>query len=151
MPIGAVVAKADVMNWPPGSQGSTFGGNPVSCAAALATIKLLEKGLIDNAAEMGRWTMGRLEELAGRYACIAEIRGRGLMIGIEFTAAPNEHKPAPELRDRVVEEAFQRGLVMLGCGESAIRLSPPLCIRREQLATGLEIFEEAIRAAVKQV
>ncbi len=148
MPIGAVVASADVMDWPPGSQGSTFGGNPVSCAAALATIELLEAGLIENAARLGCEAIAMLEELAARHKCIGQVRGRGLMIGVEFVKDAASREPNPELRDRVVNEAFRRGLVMLGCGETAIRLSPPLCIRREQLETGVRTLDEAIQAAV---
>jgi 4-aminobutyrate aminotransferase len=150
MPLGAVIAGADVMNWPPGSQGSTFGGNPVSCAAALATLDLLEHGLMENAARMGNLARGRLQEIAATQECIGQVRGRGLMIGIEFVQDRATRQPAPELRDRVVNEAFKRGLATLGCGETAIRISPPLCIRREELETGLAVFEEAIAAAAQK-
>jgi 4-aminobutyrate aminotransferase len=144
MPIGAVVAGADVMDWPPGCQGSTFGGNPISCSAALATIELLEGGLIDHAAQLGEMAMTRLRQMAARQPCITDVRGRGLMLGVDFAC---DDESAPELRDRVVAEAFQRGLAMLGCGETAIRICPPLCIERDQLETGLRVFEEAIAAA----
>lgn len=146
MPLGAVVADADVMKWPPGSQGSTFGGNPVSCAAALATIELLEAGLVQNAERMGEFAMGRLQRMAETRRCIGEIRGRGLMIGVEFVRDRATREPAPELRDRVVQEAFRRGLALLGCGETAIRISPALCITQEELETGLAVFDEAIGA-----
>jgi 4-aminobutyrate aminotransferase len=146
MPLGAVVAGAEVMNWPPGSQGSTFGGNPVSCAAALATIELIEQSLMRNAADLGRGAMDKLNQMAGRHGCIGEVRGRGLMIGVEFVRDAASREPNPELRDRVVNEAFSRGLAMLGCGDAAIRISPPLCITRKQLDTGLDLFEQSIAA-----
>jgi len=147
MPLGAVIAGADVMKWPPGSQGSTFGGNPLSCAAALATLELLEESLMHNAEHLGRLAMSRLGRMAETHACLGDIRGRGLMIGVEFVHDRHTRRPAPELRDRVVNEAFQRGLAMLGCGESAIRISPPLCMTRDELETGLDVFEKAIAAA----
>jgi len=147
MPLGAVIAGADVMRWPPGSQGSTFGGNPVACAAALASIELLEEGLMGNADELGRLAMARLRAVAERQPMIAQIRGRGLMIGVDFVREPAVRDSAGPFRDRVVQEAFRRGLATLGCGETAIRISPPLCIDRAELEAGLSVFEEAIAAA----
>ncbi|HOQ85127.1 MAG TPA: acetyl ornithine aminotransferase family protein [Phycisphaerae bacterium] len=147
MPLGAVIAGADVMQWPPGSQGSTFGGNPVSCAAALATLELIQEEYLENAARLGRVAMDRLHQMAEAHACIGQIRGRGLMIGVDFVRDRATRQPAPDLRDRIVEAAFKRGLATLGCGESAIRISPPLCITRSELETGLRVFEEAIAAA----
>lgn len=151
MPLGAVIAGADVMKWPPGSQGSTFGGNPVSCAAALATIELLEASLIDNAARLGRTAMARLEQIASRHERVGAIRGRGLMIGMDFLPDRAGADGAAQLRDRVVQEAFTRGLMTLGCGETAIRLCPPLCITEKEMQVGLGILEESIVAAVSGV
>jgi 4-aminobutyrate aminotransferase len=136
MPLGATVARADLMTWPPGAHASTFGGNPVCCAAALATIALLEEGLVENAARMGSHLMDRMREWPAWLPQVGEVRGLGLMIGIELVA--------PELRDRVLRQAFERGLLVLGAGDSTIRLSPPLVITRDQCDFAMETLEECL-------
>jgi 4-aminobutyrate aminotransferase len=143
MPIGALVAAENVMRWPVGSHGSTFGGNPISCAAALATIELLEKQLIANAGQLGQVAMAKLDRLAARRKCVRNVRGMGLMLAIDIVK-PRSNVKSPELRDRIVQEAFERGLMLLGCGECGIRIVPPLCINHTQLEVGLDVLDEAI-------
>lgn len=136
MPLGAMVARADLMTWELGAHGSTYAGNPLSCAAALATIELIERGLIDNARQVGGFLIDGLRRLRERRPSIREVRGLGMMIGIEL--------PDHDRMVAVEHAAFRRGLLMLGCGESAIRMSPPLVFRRDQAQTALEVFEEAV-------
>ncbi len=143
MPLGAVIAKADVMNWPPGAQGSTFGGNPVSCAAAVATIELLESGLVDNAARLGEFAKGELREIAQRRRNIDNVRGLGLMIGVDVVNR-RSGKADVQMRSRILQESFRRGLILLPCGAHSIRICPPLCINEAQLDAGLHVFDEAV-------
>ena len=150
MPLGAIVARSEVMNWPRGSHGSTFGGNPVSCAAALETIALLEEGLIENAARVGDELMQRLLHLWPRHPSIGQVRGKGLMIGVELVRDRHTKEPAPELRDAVVQACFQKGLLLLGCGPSAVRFSPPLVVTAEEVQTAVDIFESALAEAESQ-
>jgi 4-aminobutyrate aminotransferase len=150
MPLGATVAWADLMNWPPGAHASTFGGNPVSCAAALATIALLEESLVENAARMGEYLMDRLRDWPARFPEVGEVRGLGLMIGIELIRDRETREKNPRLRDRIVELAFERGLLILGAGDNSLRLSPPLVINREQCDFALDTLEECLRTAVKE-
>ena len=147
MPLGAMIARKSIMDWPKGSHGNTYGGNPISCAAALATIQLIEEGMIDNATEIGNYTLNGLNEIASRHPSMGEVRGIGLMIGIEFVTDKTTKESAPKLRDNVVDLAFERGLLLLGCGKSVIRISPPLCVTRSEVDEGLTILEEAIRIA----
>jgi 4-aminobutyrate aminotransferase len=149
LPLGATVARADLMTWPPGAHASTFGGNPVACAAALATIALLEEELIANAARMGAYLMDHMREWPRRFPQVGDVRGLGLMIGVELVLDQETREKAPELRDRVVQLAFQRGLLVLGAGDSSLRLCPPLVITREQCAFALETLEECLAAAAK--
>jgi 4-aminobutyrate aminotransferase len=144
MPLGALIARADVMQWESGGHGSTFGGNPVSVAAALATLRLLEGGLVANAEAVGALLMGRLRDRLASHPAVGDIRGLGLMIGVEIVERGRE--PAPELRERILEEAFRRGLLLLGCGKSTIRLAPPLVIDGEDAEIAATILEESIRA-----
>ena len=144
MPLGATVARAEIMRWEPGAHASTFGGNPVSCAAALTTLELLEEGLLENAASMGAYLMERLREWPKRFPHVGDVRGLGLMIGIELVREKVGREPAGELRDEVVEAAFERGLLVLGAGDSTIRLSPPLTISRDQCDCAIEILEECL-------
>lgn len=148
LPIGACVARADLMTWKPGAHASTFGGNPVCIAAALKTIELLEGGLVNNSAAVGEYLKAGLERLMYKYDCIGDVRGMGLMLGVEFVHDRMSNQPAPELRDRVEVECFERGLIILGAGTNTIRWSPPLILTKENVDVALEIFEEAIKAAI---
>lgn len=131
LPLGGFMAKEDVMDWGPGQHGTTFGGNPVSCAAANATIDLLEQGMMQNAAEVGEYFKGKLQELSGKVSGIASPRGIGLMIAVDVVDANG--KPSPERRNDMVNRFYDHGVLALGCGPHSIRLCPPLCITREQV------------------
>ncbi|MHC1744602.1 MAG: acetyl ornithine aminotransferase family protein [Syntrophobacteraceae bacterium] len=144
MPLGAMVARADLMDWEAGSHASTFGGNPVSCAAALATIDLLEEELMANAAARGEQFMDGLRTLQQSIECIGDVRGKGLMIGIELVKNRETKERAAEWRNAVVQAAFAKGLLLLGCGENTIRISPALTISEEEVDTSLTILEEAL-------
>jgi len=147
LPLGALLAKDDVMRWESGSHGSTFGGNPVAVAAGLATLRLLEEGLVANADRVGRVLMTALRDRLGGHAVVGDVRGLGLMIGVEIVRDRFRREPAPELRERILEEAFKRGLLLLGCGRSTIRLAPPLVVDEEDAATAARILEEAVVAS----
>ncbi|HVF87045.1 MAG TPA: acetyl ornithine aminotransferase family protein [Pyrinomonadaceae bacterium] len=147
MPMGACVARADLMDWKPGAHASTFGGNPVAIAAALKTIELLERELVANSAAVGDYLQAGLRKLMAKHDSIGDVRGLGMMIGVEFVESKSTMEPAPELRDRIEVECFNRGLIILGCGTNSIRWSPPLILTRENVDVGLEIFDEAIAAA----
>jgi 4-aminobutyrate aminotransferase len=144
MPLGATIARADLMTWPPGAHASTFGGNPVSCAAALATIALLEESLVENAARMGRHLRDRMRDWPARFPQVGQVRGLGLMIGIELVRDQRTRERAPEIRDRIVDRAFARGLLILGAGENSIRLCPPLVITRDQCDFAIDTLEECL-------
>ncbi len=147
MPCGATVARAELMDWEPGAHENTLGGNPVACAAALAVLDILKsEKLADNATKVGGYLLKRLRELAEKHELVGDVRGKGLMIGVEFVKDKRTKEPAREERDRVLEEAFKHGLVLLGAGASSLRLAPPLILTREQADVGLEIFEEALNA-----
>jgi 4-aminobutyrate aminotransferase len=147
MPLGAMVARESVMDWPKGSHGNTYGGNPLACAAALATIDLIENEYMDNAVEVGDYAKDILEEIATRHPSIGQVRGIGLMLGVEFIKNGSPRHPDETLRDRIVDLSFERGLLLLGCGKSTIRFSPPLCITKEEINEGMLIFEDAISVA----
>jgi 4-aminobutyrate aminotransferase len=144
LPLGVAVARAGLMAWPPGAHASTFGGNPVSCAAALATIALLKARLVANAADVGGHLMDGLRSLAGKHPLIGDVRGRGLMIGVELVRDRQTKERATSERDAVVTSAFNRGLLVLGAGKNAVRFSPPLVLTREQADTAVRIFDEAL-------
>jgi 4-aminobutyrate aminotransferase len=144
MPIGAIIAKESVMTWPKGSHGSTYGGNPVACAAALATMDLLEGGLIDNAREVGDEMLAGLRKLQEKHACIGDVRGTGLYIGVEFVEDRATKKPAADLVHKLGQLAFTKGLLLLSCGSSVIRIAPPLVIDKEDVEIGLRIMDECI-------
>ena len=146
MPLGATVARAELMSWPAGAHASTFGGNPVSVAAALVTLELLEEELIDNAARLGAYLMERLRDWPRRFPTVGDVRGLGLMIGIELIRDRETKEKAPELRDRLVELAFERGLLVLGAGENTVRLCPPLTITRDQAGFALQTLESCLGA-----
>jgi 4-aminobutyrate aminotransferase len=149
LPMGACVARADLMDWKPGAHASTFGGNPVALAAALKTIELLEGGLVSNSAEVGAYLKAGLERLQQKHDCIGDVRGYGLMIGVEFVEDRASMTAAPDLRDRIEVECFERGLIILGAGANTIRWSPPLTLTRENVDVALEIFDEAITASCR--
>ena len=145
MPLGAMVSQSEVMTWIPGSHASTFGGNPISCQAALATIELLQGGLIQNAASMGDYILGQLRELQKRFPLIGDIRGKGLMIGVELVKDPVTKEKAVEERNRIIQACFEKGLLILGCGENVFRLIPPLIITKKEADTALTILEEVFQ------
>jgi 4-aminobutyrate aminotransferase len=152
LPLGAIVARADVMDWPSGSHASTFGGNPVSCRAALVTLDLLEEEYTENAAERGKQLRDGLQTLTREHPHAGEVRGLGLMTALDMVAERRPYTPDARLRDAVVEAAFHRGLLLLGCGEAAIRFCPPLCVTAAQVATALHILDDvltAVRPAVE--
>ncbi len=149
MPLGATVARADLMTWPPGAHASTFGGNPVCAAAALTTIALLEEELVENAARMGAHLMDRMRDWPARFPIVGDVRGLGLMIGVELVRDQQSREKAPRLRDHVEDLAFERGLLVLGAGDSTIRLCPPLVISRDQCDFAVETLEECLRTATQ--
>lgn len=151
LPLGATVARADLMTWPPGAHASTFGGNPVACAAALVTIELLEQGLIENAARMGAHVRDRMRDWPARFPQVGDVRGLGLMIGVELVRDQKTKEKAANLRDRVVSLAFERGLLILGAGDSTLRLCPPLTITREQCDFAIDTLEECLTLAARTV
>jgi len=148
MPLGATVARAELMTWKPGAHASTFGGNPVAVAASLATIELLEQGLIDNAAHVGAHLMARLHDLPQRFPIVGDVRGLGLMIGIELVRDQVTKERAGGLRDKLVQMCFERGLLLLGAGPNTIRLCPPLVITTDQADFAAETIEECLRLLV---
>jgi 4-aminobutyrate aminotransferase len=149
LPLGVTLAREDLMKWHVGAHASTFGGNPVAIAAAMKTLEILENGVIDNAAKIGAHLINRLREVQQRRDCIVQVRGLGLMIGIEIARDGDLNNPWPELRDRIVEDCFNRGLVIQGAGESSLRLSPPLIIDREQADFAVDTIEDVIENALK--
>ena len=143
MPLGITAARADVMNWPPGAHASTFGGNPVSCAAALVTIRMVREQLMANAAAVGAHLLAGVRRLAERHPLIGDVRGRGLMIGIELVRDRQTKERADTERDALVMAAFRRGLLTLGAGRNVVRLSPPLVLTQTEADTALELLDEA--------
>ncbi len=149
LPLGVMVARADLMTWGPGAHASTFGGNPVACAAALETVRLLEEKYIANAARMGEYILARLAGWPEKHRAVGEIRGKGLMIGIELVKSRKTREPDPEARAKVVERAFEHGLLILGCGESTVRLMPPLIVERDQADFALDVLDRCISEVEK--
>jgi 4-aminobutyrate aminotransferase len=145
MPLGACVASRKLMSWEPGSHSTTFGGNPIACAAGLVTIELLENGLMRNATRMGNYMMRHLKKMMKRYAIMGDVRGKGLMIGIEFVRNRKTKEPAPEMTDQIARECFKNGLMLLTCGKNTIRFIPPLIISQQTADQALEIFEKAVK------
>jgi 4-aminobutyrate aminotransferase len=143
MPIGAFIAKESVMTWSAGAHGSTFGGNPVCCAAALATLDIVE-GLLPQVRTMGERLVTGMRRLQERFPVIGDVRGRGLMIGVEFVKDRATREPHPELVDRLTDRAFRKGLLLLGAGKSVLRLAPPLVLDEYDVDTGLGILEECL-------
>lgn len=141
MPLGAIIANSEVMNWTPGSHASTFGGNPVCCAAALATIDLLETELMQNASDMGEFLMKELRQLANHQVLVGDVRGRGLMIGMELVKDRAAKTPAKEHAQEFIQRCFHKGLLLLTCGESIIRFCPPLIVTKDQVQTAVKIMD----------
>ncbi|KPV61564.1 MAG: Glutamate-1-semialdehyde 2,1-aminomutase [Candidatus Bathyarchaeota archaeon BA1] len=151
MPLGATVARARLMDWEAGSHASTFGGNPVACAAALAVIDVIkDENLLENAAKEGNNILKRLEELEGRCEIVGDARGKGLMIGVEIVEDKEGKRPAPERAKEIMLRCWRRGLVIITCGPSTIRIAPPLNITRELIDTSMEIFEDVVLEVEKE-
>ncbi len=144
LPIGAIIARESIMTWPPGSHGTTFGGNPVCCAAALATLDLVQKKLCVNAAKMGERLLQGLKALETRHPSIGDVRGVGLMIGVEFVRNRDTKEPDPELVRELEALAFGKGLLLLSCGKSVIRVAPPLVLTAYDVDKGLEILDACL-------
>jgi 4-aminobutyrate aminotransferase len=144
MPLGVAIARSDVMDWGPGAHASTFGGNPVSCAAALETIRLLEEKYISNAARMGEYVMLRIAGWPKKHAIVGDVRGLGLMIGIELVEDKQTREPHVGAKSSVIRHAFEQGVLLLGCGESTIRLMPPLMVEQEHVDFALDVLEQCI-------
>jgi 4-aminobutyrate aminotransferase len=148
LPLGVIIARSELMSWPPGAHASTFGGNPVACAAAMATIRLMRERLMQNAEDVGAHLFAALKRLMAKHALIGDVRGRGLMIGVELVRDRRTKERATSERDRVVRECFNRGLLVLGAGRNALRFSPPLVLTKDQADTAVRILDEALTAAV---
>jgi 4-aminobutyrate aminotransferase len=148
MPIGACTARADIMDWRKGAHASTFGGNPVCLTAALKTIELLQGGLVENSATVGKYLEDGLNKLKDKYDCIGDVRGYGMMLGVEIVSDKSTLKPDAELRDRIEMACYKKGLIILGCGSNSIRWSPPLILAKEHVDVALEIFDEAIAESI---
>lgn len=147
MPLGAMIAREEISSWTRGTHGSTFGGNPVACAAALASIEMIERELVSNAAAQGSYLKQRLLELKTIHPAVSDVRGLGLMVGVEFQRVDSSRAPDVKLRDEVLHKCFESGLLLLGCGESTLRWCPPLIVTRGEINTAVEIFEAVLRAA----
>jgi 4-aminobutyrate aminotransferase len=146
MPLGITLSRAEIMDWVPGSHASTFGGNPVSIAAALATLDVIEsEGLLDNAQDVGNHMMRRMADWPKKHKLVADVRGRGLMIGVELVKDKKTKEYAAAARDRAVELAFERGILFLGCGPSTVRIAPPLVVTKDEADVALDVLEECIR------
>jgi 4-aminobutyrate aminotransferase len=146
MPIGALLAKANIMNWEAGSHASTFGGNPLSCRAALVTLELLRESLIENASVNGKRFIQGLRELQKKHECMGDVRGKGLMVAVEFVSDREKRTPASNIRNSIIQESFKKGLLVLGCGENSIRFCPALTVSAEEIDVCLEIFEHTVKA-----
>ncbi len=148
MPIGGIMARRELMTWGPGAHGSTFGGNPIAAISALTTLQVIEKeGMMQMAAETGSYIMNTLEQLQTLHPSIGDLRGRGLMIGMEFVKDHTSKERAVDLRNAIIQKAFQKGLLMIPCGANAIRITPPLNIPRNLVDEGMKIFVEALTEA----
>ncbi len=150
MPLGICMSRAEIMNWVPGSHASTFGGNPVSIAAAMATLDIIEREAMANAARVGALMLQRLDGWKKTHPLVGDVRGRGLMIGIELVKDKSTREPATAQRNRVETLAFERGLMVLGCGETTLRLCPPLIVSEQEATVALDILEEAIALVEKE-
>ena len=145
LPLGAMIAPAKIMNWEAGSHASTFGGNPLSCRAAMATIELLEKNLMKNAANQGERLLKGLRKMQKTFECMGDVRGKGLMAAVELVKDRETKEPATEWRSRIIKKTFEKGLLLLGCGENSIRFSPSLTVTSNEIDTCLSILEESVK------
>jgi 4-aminobutyrate aminotransferase len=146
LPCGACVTRKEVMNWTPSSHENTLGGNPIVISAAQAILRIIkDEGLVEKAAKQGKYLFNRFEELKETHEIIGDVRGKGLMIGIEFVKNRRDKTPAVDQRDKMILEAFKRGLLLLGAGQSSLRLAPPLIINREDLDLGVDLFEQTLK------
>jgi len=146
LPLGVAISRAELMDWEPGAHENTLGGNPIVCAAALAVLDVLKsEKLADNAAKVGDYMLDRFHEMAEKHELIGDVRGKGLMIGIELVKNRRTKEPAREEREKLMKGAFERGLILLGAGASSLRLAPPLILTKEQADVGLEIFEKTLK------
>jgi 4-aminobutyrate aminotransferase len=151
MPLGITMSKAEIMDWVPGSHASTFGGNPVCIAAALATINVIEsEDLMTNSTEVGNHMLKQMAAWPSKHKLVGDVRGRGLMIGVEIVKDQQTKEYAPAQRDRIIELAFERGVLFLGCGPSTIRIAPPLIVTRDEADIAMQVLEECILIAEKQ-
>jgi 4-aminobutyrate aminotransferase len=150
LPLGAMIARRSVMTWEHGAHGNTYGGNPLACVAALETLRLVESGFMQNAQVVGELVLSELRAIARRHASIGQVRGMGLMIGIEFVRDPVSKKPDHDLMEKVIHAAFERGLLLLGCGQSVIRFAPALNIPVELASEAMNIFEDALAEVEEQ-
>ena len=151
LPLGVTCARKDVMAWPPGAHASTFGGNPVACAAALTTIRLLKEQYVQNAARVGEYLINGLRALADKYALIGDVRGMGLMIGVEFVRDRRTKERAPAERNALVQAMFRRGVLILGAGRNAVRFAPPLVLTIEQADAALRVFDASMAEVTQSV
>jgi 4-aminobutyrate aminotransferase len=150
MPLGVVISKAEVMDWVPGSHASTFGGNPVCIAAALATLDVIEKeGLLTHSTEVGDYMMKRMADWPKKHRMVGDVRGRGLMVGVEIVKDKETKEYAHDERDRIVELAFERGILFLGCGPSTVRISPPLVVTKDEADAAIDVLDECIAIVEK--
>ncbi len=151
MPLGVTMSKADIMDWIPGSHASTFGGNPVCIAAALATLDVIEKeGLLRNSQEVGGHMMKRMADWPAKYKIVGDVRGRGLMIGVEIVKDQATREYGASERDRIVEAAFERGVLFLGCGPSTVRIAPPLIVTKDEADVAMDVLEESVASVAAE-
>jgi 4-aminobutyrate aminotransferase len=146
MPLGITMTRSEIMDWVPGSHASTFGGNPVCIAAAMATLDVIEKEhLLDHSAEVGARMMKRMASWPSKLRLVGDVRGRGLMIGVDIVKDKATKEYAPEQRDKIVERCFEHGVLFLGCGPSSVRLGPPLVVTNEEADVAMDVLEECIQ------
>jgi 4-aminobutyrate aminotransferase len=151
LPLGATIAKAKIMDWTGGSHASTFGGNPLSCAAAMSVIEIIkEEKLLENATKQGAYILKRLEELKEESSIIGDVRGKGLMIGMEIVANKEDKKPAPDKASEIIMRSWRRGVAVITCGVSTIRIAPPLNIDRDLVDSALDIIEDVVKEVERE-
>ena len=151
LPLGITFAKKSIVDWPKGAHGNTYGGNPISCSAALATIEAIETEYLENTKQVGEYAMSQAEKIFTEYDCVGDVRGKGLMIGIDFVKDQETREPATDLSESIVQSAFKRGLLLLGCGKSTIRIAPPLCVTIQEIDEAYQILESAISASLGEI